>query len=299
MSLLLTGCTANGSTKNGSASLSSKDGEDSDANSSSSFSPAVSLLDAIPTKLSTFSLTSSNAPSLSDDELRGIQSALDAVEDTAEAAFVMYDMDSGFGIGYNVDTAIYGASSFKAPYALYLCEDLEENELVELTENDRNLIEAAILYSDNDAYVALRDAYDSVDFDAWVTALGADDAVYRSDSHYPWYCARSSAKLWTEMYLYLQTGSEDAAWLEDLLGNTETSFFRLSLGDTGATFRSKAGWCAGSSDIYNSICEAGLVELDGRTYLLSVMTSLPYGDAQVNLFYDVVEAVFATRDFLA
>ena len=39
--------------------------------------------------------------------------------------------------------------------------------------------------------------------------------------------------------------------------------------------------------------------MDGRTYLLSVMTSLPYGDAQAELFYNVVEAVFATRNVLA
>ena len=262
------------------------------------FSPTPDALDAVPEGFESFSLTELESPEISEEELAAIQEAVDAIEEVGEVGFVFYDLDTGFGLSYNADESIYGASSFKAHYALYLCEDLEEGGLAELTSTDESLVESAILYSDNDAYSTLRNEYDSVDFDSWVTGVGADDAVIVEGSHYPWYCARSSAKLWTEMYLYLQSGSDDAQWLKGLLSNTTTSFLRDAISDTGAEVWNKAGWCAGSVHMYDSTTDAGIVEIDGETYILCIMTSMPYSDSAVALYGDLASAVFEVRDSL-
>ena len=97
-----------------------------------------------------------------------------------------------------------------------------------------DLIESAIVYSDNNAFGSLRDAFDIQGYDEWARELGLDDALYRADSWYPWYSARTSAKVWTEMYRYLQTRSEAARYLEKLTGETEVSFLRDALEGTGA-----------------------------------------------------------------
>ena len=262
------------------------------------FSPSTESLDGLPSGFSRFSLTSAESPEIPEEQLDAIRAAISDIEDVAEVGFVFYDLDTGFGLCYDADETIYGASSFKAHYALYLCEDLEEGGLAELSSTDESLVESAILYSDNDAYSTLRNEYDYVDFDSWVTGVGADDAVIVEGSHYPWYCAESSAKLWTEMYLYLQTGSDDAQWLEGLLSNTTTSFLRDAISDTGAEVWNKAGWCAGSEHKYDSTTDAGIVEIDGETYVLCIMTSMPYSDSAVELYGALADAVFDVRGSL-
>ena len=39
---------------------------------------------------------------------------------------VFYDLTSGKGVTYNADAEVYGASSYKALYVLYVCESLVE-----------------------------------------------------------------------------------------------------------------------------------------------------------------------------
>lgn len=45
---------------------------------------------------------------------------------------VFYDLSSGRGLTYNADVEVYGASSYKALYALYICEMLVESGQVSL-----------------------------------------------------------------------------------------------------------------------------------------------------------------------
>lgn len=80
---------------------------------------------------------------------------------------VFYDLSSGRGVTYNADVEVYGASSYKALYALYICETLVESDQVSLDwplatyggynmgwQTVRDLIEAAVVYSDNDSFIA-------------------------------------------------------------------------------------------------------------------------------------------------
>lgn len=285
-----------------------------------SFDPSPQKLDSIPSSsgLEAFSLSNAAAPEISEEQRSAIQEAVDNATEQGDVGFVFYSLETGRGISYNADTTVYGASSFKGPYALYVCETLIEPGTISLDSACAgtalydpssyynggsymvsDLIDDAIIYSDNNAYGSLRDSYDTMGFDEWVTGVGANDATYRADSWYPWYCARSSAKLWTEMYNYLESDTETALYLSTLLGQTETSFIRDALQGTNALVKDKAGWCSDSDPSYNGVCDAGIVTVDGHPFVLSVMTGMADSDQNRLLFQDIARSVFETNESLS
>ena len=93
------------------------------------FKETPAALDKIPSSesLQSFSLSNLPAPTLSSEEQKQIESAIAAIEPQAAVGIVFYDIKTGRGITYNPDAKIYGASSFKAPYALSICEQHVEN----------------------------------------------------------------------------------------------------------------------------------------------------------------------------
>lgn len=177
---------------------------------SSDFAPLPAMLDSIDEsdEIVAFSLSDAQAPKLSNKNLTAIRTALENF-DGASVGFGMYDVESGRGIGYNLDQQTYGASSFKAPYALYLCQKHVENgelTIPGLSDEDgaelfgaggytKILIENAICNSDNDSFAMLRSMYDADGYSEWVDELGIQDAAYTPDSWFPWYSVRSSLKI--------------------------------------------------------------------------------------------------------
>lgn len=282
---------------------------------SSDFAPLPAMLDGIDEsdEIVAFSLSDARAPELSNKNLSAIRTALENF-DGASVGFGMYDVESGRGIGYNLDQQIYGASSFKAPYALYLCQKhIENGELTipGLSDEDgtelfgaggytKILIENAICNSDNDSFAMLRSMYDANGYNEWVDERGIQDAAYTPDSWFPWYSVRSSLKIWTEMYNYWQTGDDAAQWLSSLCGETTVSFLRDVVDPLGATVRNKAGWCSGSDYGYdfNGVCDAGVIQLDGRTYVVSVMAGVPDCEENRELVENLIAAIFDARDAL-
>lgn len=283
------------------------------------FEATPAALDGVPAgaNLQTFSLTGGDAPVLSGEQTDAIKKALDEAEAEGDVTFVFYNVENGQGICYDADTAVYGASSFKAPYALYVCETQVETGNVTLETPEAgtrggdgssytggsyplyDIISSAIIYSDNNAFGSLRDDFDNLGYDEWATSLGLTDALYREDSWYPWYCSHSSARVWTEMYNYLQTDSDAAKMLAMLTANTEVSFIRDAIESTGATVQDKAGWCADDDPRWNAICDAGIVQIDGQTYILSLMTGMADCDQNRELYEKLAAAIFDARDTLA
>ena len=266
-------------------------------------------LDVIPTgtDLKAFSLLDDEAPSIPEGDLKAIQSAIDDAKGLGNVALAFFDASTGNGIAYNADTAVYGASSFKGPYAVYVCQVLIDegkitlNSPVEVVSNNRGsiainpasswatsgastyptgeLISAAVIESDNDAYGMLRNQYDGDGYDSWIAELGVADAPRDPLTWYPTYCARSAAKLWTNALTYLESDGSSATWLAEQLSQTRTSFIRdgiLSVEDgRDAEVLNKAGWIADSNPAYNAVCDAGIVRAGGRTYVMCIMTSQP------------------------
>ena len=99
-----------------------------------SFDPSPQELDSIPSSsgLEAFSLSNASTPEISEEQRSTIQKALDDATEQGDVGFVFYSLETGRGISYNADTVVYGASSFKGPYALYVCESLIEPGTISL-----------------------------------------------------------------------------------------------------------------------------------------------------------------------
>lgn len=80
----------------------------------------------------TFSLVDDQIPALEDESLAALQDALSQAQELGDVGVVFYDLSSGKGVTYNADAEVYGASSYKALYVLYVCESLVETGQVSL-----------------------------------------------------------------------------------------------------------------------------------------------------------------------
>lgn len=259
----------------------------------------------------TFSLVDNKTPALEDESLASLQDALCRAQELGDVGVVFYDLSSGRGVTYNADVEVYGASSYKALYALYICETLVESGRVSLDgplatyggcsmgwQTVRDLIENAVANSDNDSFIALRAAFDHDGYEDWIANLGVDDETALDPmSDFPTYCPRTSARLWREMSEYRSMDTETSQWLSGLLTSTSRSFIRDGIADEQVLVRNKAGWI--SEDGYYSTCDAGLIDIDGRTYVMSVMTSMPWSDRSSEVTAAIAKALFDTRAALA
>lgn len=261
--------------------------------------------------MQTFSLVDGQIPALEDESLAALQSALDQAQELGDAGVVFYDLSSGKGVTYNADAEVYGASSYKALYALYICESLVETGQVSLDDSlgtyggynmgwqtVRDLIEDSVVNSDNDSFIALRAAFDRVGYEDWIVGLGIDyDTALDPMSDFPTYCPRTSAKLWREMSEYLSCDTETSQWLSGLLASTTRSFIRDGIADDQALVRNKAGWISEAG--CNATCDAGLIDVDGDTYIMSIMTSMPWSDHSSEVVTAIAKALYDVRSSLA
>ena len=259
----------------------------------------------------TFSLVDDQITALEDESLAALQDTLDQAQELGDVGVVFYDLSSGKGVTYNADAEVYGASSYKALYVLYVCELLVETGQVSLDDTlgtyggysmgwltVRDLIETSVVNSDNDSFIALRATFDQDGYEDWIAALGVEDEVaLDSMSDFPTYCPRTSVKLWREMSEYLSCESETSQWLSGLLASTTRSFIRDGIADDHAMVRNKAGWISEAG--CNATCDAGLIDVDGDTYIMSIMSSMPWSDRSSEAVAAIAKALYDTRAALA
>ena len=293
-----------------------------------------SLLPA-SSSVTAFSLSDDSAElDLSEEQRENIESALSDLN--ASAAFTIVDAQSGKGIQYNADAHLYAASSAKAWFSLFLVQLVDEGTIsledpVSCWATDYpvsqsrwdgaycvgSLIENTLLYSDNGAYSALRDAYERMGYAQWLADLGIDPVVIADTSWYPFLSPAASVQMWTNIYAYVNSDAENAAWFKQLLENTQVSFLRDALESnsvsadeavvnagaeetqaeesmqrsvsssstsTSVTVYNKAGWdsaseYAGYQSYLNAMCDSGVIEAGGHTYIVSVLANIEEGDA--------------------
>ena len=250
------------------------------------------------------------APVLSDRSLVSLNNALSYYDNNGyEASYLIMDLGTGRGIAGNVDVPIYGASSFKGPYAAFLCQHLGDNDASYPSGSEAagsgvsssiySLMQPMILYSDNSAFSSLRNTYDSAGFAEWLNSCGVDSEIMH-DTHFPRYSARESALLWLRTYQYLKTNTPTAQNLASLYEQTNVSFIRSGVSDDEGVeaVLNKAGWCAGS-ERFTGLCDAGLIKCtDGTTYLMSTMTNSPDGGLYTIRLANLASALFECRDVL-
>ena len=269
-----------------------------------------------------FSLSGDEAPSLSIANIVALSEALSPyVQADVPYGFIVMDLETGRGFACNLDSEVYGASSFKAALCTYLGQNVVdtgdyslESTVTNLAESTSgsyvssgvatisSLIENAIVYSSNASYLSLRNTVDDDDLAAWLEGIDADsDIAY--DTSFPHYTARDAARMWLTIYEYWDEGTDTASLIEQSCADTETSFLRDALEGTGVEVRDKAGWNAdGDSDDgvdYNAIVDNGIVTCNGRDYLMCVMLGATYADSTVERAETLMKVVFDLHEDLA
>lgn len=272
---------------------------------------ALNSVDSFATAPGTFSLIEGeDATPLSEEQQESLAAATQNIEDGGyTVGFTLINLNTGKGIAYNLDSRVYGASSFKGPYAAFLCQHLGDNDASYPSDSEAvgpgvsssmySLIQPMILYSDNSAFSSLRNSYDSVGFAEWLNSCGVDSEIMH-DTHFPRYSARESALLWLRTYQYLKTNTPTAQNLASLYEQTNVSFIRSGVNDDGEVeaVLNKAGWCSGS-ERFTGLCDAGLIKCtDATTYLMSTMTNSPDGGLYTVRLANLASALFECRDVL-
>lgn len=272
---------------------------------------ALNSVDSFATAPGTFSLIEGeDAAPLSEEQQESLAAATQNIEDGGyTVGFTLINLNTGKGIAYNLDSRVYGASSFKGPYAAYLCQHLGDNDVSYPSGSEAagsgvsssiySLIQPMILYSDNSAFSSLRNTYDSAGFAEWLNSCGVDSEVMH-DTHFPRYSARESALLWLHAYQYLKTNTPTAQNLASLYEQTNVSFIRSGVSDDEGVeaVLNKAGWCSGS-ERFTGLCDAGLIKCtDGTNYLMSTMTNSPDGGLYTVRLANLASTLFECRDVL-
>lgn len=272
---------------------------------------ALNSVDSFATAPGTFSLIEGeDATPLSEEQQESLAAAAQNIEGGGyTVGFTLVNLNTGKGIAYNLDSRVYGASSFKGPYAAYLCQHLGDNDASYPSGSEAagsgvsssiySLIQPMILYSDNSAFSSLRNTYDSAGFAEWLNSCGVDSEIMH-DTHFPRYSTRESALLWLRTYQYLKTNTPTAQNLASLYEQTNVSFIRSGVSDDAEVeaVLNKAGWCSGS-ERFTGLCDAGLIKCtDGTTYLMSTMTNSPDGGLYTVRLANLASTLFECRDVL-
>lgn len=272
---------------------------------------ALNSVDSFATVPGTFSLMEGeDATPLSEEQQESLAAATQNIEGGGyTVGFTLINLNTGKGIAYNLDSRVYGASSFKGPYAAYLCQHLGDNDASYPSGSEAagsgvsssiySLIQPMILYSDNSAFSSLRNTYDSAGFAEWLNSCGVDSEIMH-DTHFPRYSARESALLWLRTYQYLKTNTPTAQNLTSLYEQTNVSFIRSGVSDDEEVeaVLNKAGWCSGR-ERFTGLCDAGLIKCtDGTTYLMSTMTNSPDGGLYTVRLANLASTLFECRDVL-
>ena len=272
---------------------------------------ALNSVDSFATTPGTFSLMEGeDAASLSEEQQESLAAATQNIEGGGyTVGFTLINLNTGKGIAYNLDSRVYGASSFKGPYAAFLCQHLGDNDASYPSGSEAagpgvsssiySLMQPMILYSDNSAFSSLRNTYDSAGFAEWLNSCGVDSEIMH-DTHFPRYSTRESALLWLHTYQYLKTNTPTAQNLASLYEQTNVSFIRSGASDDEEVeaVLNKAGWCSGR-ERFTGLCDAGLIKCtDGTTYLMSTMTNSPDGGLYTVRLANLASTLFECRDAL-
>lgn len=272
---------------------------------------ALNSVDSFATAPGTFSLIEGeDSTPLSEEQQESLAAATQNIKGGGyTVGFTLINLNTGKGIAYNLDSRVYGASSFKGPYAAYLCQHLGDNDTSYPSGSEAagsgvsssiySLMQPMILYSDNSAFSSLRNTYDSAGFAEWLNSCGVDSEIMH-DTHFPRYSARESALLWLHTYQYLKTNTPTAQNLTSLYEQTNVSFIRSGVSDDEEVeaVLNKAGWCSGR-ERFTGLCDAGLIKCtDGTTYLMSTMTNSPDGGLYTVRLANLASTLFECRDVL-
>ena len=216
-----------------------------------------------------------------------------ALQGSTNASFMAIDLAGGKTLACQPDTALYIASAIKAPYALYVCRQLDagnvfEDEAIEYQEKFYDegsgniksaqpgtmyrldyLLQESILHSDNIAYRLLVNRCGKEDFNAMLDSLGIPEGMHFTATNiWPKATPRELALCWNEIYNYIQSGAPHSALLAQILTNSSAYSPIRKAFVYQRTVAAKYGWDQ------TSYVDAGIVySAEGQPqYLLAILT---------------------------
>lgn len=197
--------------------------------SSLPYEPTPEQIDQLPAPegLVSFSMNPNALidPTLDETEQAALNEALSYFSSRGyTCSCLAVDLGTGRVIGSDYDERVYGASTFKAIVAAYVCEELIDRGAYELGGSLQSLIESSVRYSDNNAYRTLKSSYAS-GLANWASEMGVDP-TYVSRYRFPTYSAQESAALWAHIADYLEGEGDTAVWLGEQLSSTNVSEIR-------------------------------------------------------------------------
>lgn len=281
--------------------------------------------------LECFDALSGEPLALDTDASSQIDAAMQAFSQRGfEAGFVLYDLSAQKMMASNANESFFGASVTKAPFAAYLIQEYVLEGMASLDDELAKdvyvigtgsmdsegqssyplseVIERTVVESDNTGYAMLREHFgksareglsDGVpSFSEWAQSVGASGEGL-DDAEYPCYTPADLARCWLGIASCLSSGSDEGRWLAEVLGATQHSFLRDSLGAEGNVVLSKPGYEV-TSAYYNTspaLNDAGLLFDGEHLYLLVIMSSAEYDDAFLvddqELFNNLAQALYA------
>ncbi|MBP5260632.1 MAG: serine hydrolase [Clostridiales bacterium] len=200
-------------------------------------------------------------------------------------SFIMIDINTGRGVGYNLDEVYYTASSIKGPFAASFCALAPE-----IAVDWEDTVISMLQYSDNDAYRVLNDTYHRTYIQEWAAQACVDPAPFAWK--YPHISARQMAALWLRNYEFFEQdewGAQVGSWFE----SPEYSIINSTVGDLYTT-RSKGGWLVDEDPDHAVSIDAGIVYADNGPYVVVIMSRVPSSLAYLGPIMEALEAVHSS-----
>ena len=219
------------------------------------------------------------------------------------------DLEESHGVASNLDAYVQGAQSIKALFATYFASQFLDT--AKATPEQEGVQVALSLDDSQDAlYEQLRAAYDEYGWDAWVGGVGARSCT-TSAGYYPLISCRMEARAWLNVYRYLTGGTYGATWLGEQLESQSSSLTVHALSTTRTvqigedaleiapiaapmTVWSFGGAANSPTRGDSCIVENAIILVEGRSYLICVLTGLPDTATNRELVENIIAAAAQT-----
>ena len=189
----------------------------------------------------------------------------------AASSFYIVSLDDGMSIGYNVDRGYETASSIKAPYALYIYEEIakgniDPNQKITYEEKYYNkgtgvvktapygteftvkdLVYYSLHESDNVAHIMLHKTFGVKGYNQMLKNLGTKQLYLTSSNPWGFTSCRAAALFWQETYNFSIRNEEGIEFL-NILSNVKYNYFKEIMPNMDSA--SKAGFA--NSDVVST-----------------------------------------------
>ena len=187
--------------------------------------------------------------------------------------FILTDCNTGTVISYNPDSSFYGASTIKALWVTYLCEEYVAKGRLSWGQIS-GLAVPTIVNSNNETYGSLRAQYGSESgFASWLNSVGVGYI-----GKWGTYTPRKLQQAWVHMLSYSNSNKTGSGSWRATFDHSYMSSVNDALGDYRTTY-SKPGWMGPGNSTGSILNDSSVVVgSGGRQYLLTVMSNAnPWG----------------------